>query len=163
MPSIAWEVTTVQFLTVAERRQGEDEYRTIHLGRQPRELGVCVTVIQASESAVVKRSVISGEVDTVIGCVEAGTAEINLVVTGTHIDLSVTSTLEDDGPTLAAIAALQEREAHAYIGLDDTHAEGLIRLLRQAIEVRRLGMAGTANGGRAEPGLATSPDLTCRL
>jgi hypothetical protein len=106
-----------------------------------------MAVIQASAQAVVERNARDGQVDTVIGCVDTGAAEVNVVVSGNLIDVSITSKLAEEGPVLAALTALEEAQAHAYIGFDDVDAEGLIRLIRQAIEVRAQGLAASVDGG----------------
>lgn len=99
-----------------------------------------MTVIHALERPVVKRNT-RGRVDTTIGCVDTGRAEINIVVAGEEIDLSLAARLEDEEMALAAINALEQRQAHTYIALDAVHADGLVRLLQKAIAVRALSMA----------------------
>jgi hypothetical protein len=47
----------------------------------------------------------------------------------------------------AALTELEEAQAHAYIGVDDVDAEGLIGLIRQAIEVRGRGLAASMDEG----------------
>ena len=50
-----------------------------------------MTVIQASEKTVVERNV-HGRVDTTIGCIDTGRAELNITVSGDQIDLTVNPT-----------------------------------------------------------------------
>jgi hypothetical protein len=96
-----------------------------------------MTVIQASEVPVVERNR-RGLVSTMIGCVDAGRAELNILVGGDVTDLSLAEVLEDEERPIAAQNATDEGTAHTYIQLDDEHLDGLIRLLQQARVVRRL-------------------------
>jgi len=98
-----------------------------------------MSVIQHSVDIVLEHSPRTGAVDTVIGCVVVDGAVLNVTVSGECIDLSLASALEDEERHLAAENALAG-QAHAHLDLDGEDAEGLVRLLRQAIEVRGRGM-----------------------
>jgi hypothetical protein len=100
-----------------------------------------VTVVQVSKHVVVQRNPANGRVDTAIGCVDTGRAELNVVVSGDEIDLSLASRLEAEETALAAVNALTGHQAHSYITLDAADARGLIALLRQAMEVRARGLS----------------------
>jgi hypothetical protein len=101
-----------------------------------------MTVIQASERAVVERNP-RGRVDTVIGCVDTGRAELNITVSGDQIDLSLREVLEDEERPIVAKNAAVEGHAHTYMVLSDEDLDGLLRLLTQAREVRRLAALAT--------------------
>lgn len=103
---------------------------------------------------------VNGRVDTAIGCVDTGTAEISIVVAG---DPAVVAILvderlpeDDEGlrDTLDNIA--EEHRSRAGANLDGDAANGLIRLLAQAAHVQAQAISATnmaATG--AEPSDAT--------
>jgi hypothetical protein len=93
-----------------------------------------------------------GRVDTMIGCVDTGGAEINVVVSGNPIvvALSVEERLSVDEEglrdTLDNIAGLRRTLAGA--DLDATATEGLIRLLVQAHAVQAQALIAPLEEGR---------------
>lgn len=99
-----------------------------------------MTVIQGSEKIAVERNA-RGQVDTAIGCVDTGRAELNVTVSGDETDLSLCEVLEDEERPIAARNATVEGHAHTYILLGDEDLDGLLRLLTRAREVRRLAEA----------------------
>jgi hypothetical protein len=106
-----------------------------------------MTVIQDSEKTVVVRNA-RGRVDTFIGCVDTGRAELNVTVSGNETDLSLCEALEDEERPIAADNATVEGRAHTYILLGDEDLDGLLRLLTKAREVRRLAAAATPDSQR---------------
>lgn len=102
-----------------------------------------VTVIQHSATNIVERCPTSGRVATMIGALQLPGAVLELQVSGDHLDLTLESRLEDEECELAADNAVTCSRAFAHIDLDGEHAEGLVTLLRQAIEIRALGMTGS--------------------
>jgi hypothetical protein len=101
-----------------------------------------VTVIQAAPQPAVQRNA-QGRVDTAVGCVDTGRAQLTIVVCGEVIDLSLSEVLEPEERPIAAENATVEGTAHTWIALDDEHGDALILLLQQAREVRRLAAAQT--------------------
>lgn len=89
----------------------------------------------------------TGRVATMIGAIKLPGAVLEVAVSGDHLDFTLESRLEYEECELAAGNALNDGTAFAHVDLDADHAEGLVRLLRQAIEVRAMGLAATERGG----------------
>lgn len=106
-----------------------------------------VSIIKNAIRPVVERSRHTGEVATPIGAVETEQGGINIWVTGTVVDVNLVSRLEEAERADAAHTALHDGVVHAHIDLDDAHAEGLVELLRQALDVRTAGLATTDDEG----------------
>jgi hypothetical protein len=98
-------------------------------------------VVQVSKRTRVERNK-HHRVSTVIGCIDTGRAEINLSVEGPVVELRLTALLEEEDRALAAMNALAEGQAHAYVELDRAGLDGLIRLLTQSRRVRRRAACG---------------------
>jgi hypothetical protein len=82
-----------------------------------------------------------------IGCIKLPGIVLNVGLSDGNVDLDLECPLEDEERELAALNALAEGRAYTHVDLDDDHTEGLITLLRRAIEVHVMDSTGGAGHG----------------
>src|SRR5690349_20826930 len=101
-----------------------------------------VPILCNPDDPLTERSELTGRISMMIGCVKLPGIVLNVAVGRGGIDVNLECPLEDEERELAALNALAEGKAYTHVDLDDEHAEGLVALLRRAIEVRALNLTG---------------------